>query len=346
MIRDIVQRTEEWFAWRKLGITASVAANILGYGYRTPWQEWALYKNRIDPEDLSGNPFVQRGVVMEDYVRRLWEERHDDLAIPVCVENDANPVIRASLDGMESSSKPVEFKVINKKAFELAREYGMVSPFFLQYWVQVQHQIVATEQSEGWLAAYCPDLEEDNYIEFLIQRDDPFIDNELIPGVMDFWNIHIQKNKPPALDPKRDIYIPEGDQLTGWKSLAHRWRELDAEMADIKSQLLSLDIQKKEVEKGLMEIMGDYRQAYAYGLQLTSFQKSGSIDYKAIVEKYLPDLDRHAIEAHRRSPSKPQLSIKEKQVDRSVIDIEARKREEFEKQRREELQNILPMAAW
>nr|WP_305831162.1 YqaJ viral recombinase family protein [Photobacterium leiognathi] len=65
-IVDLVQRTEAWFDWRKEGITASMIPVIMGLSaYQTPYQLWAEFVGLKEPDDLSGNYHVQRGVEQE-----------------------------------------------------------------------------------------------------------------------------------------------------------------------------------------------------------------------------------------------------------------------------------------
>ena len=83
------QRTDEWLAWRKLGVTASEAAIIMNESpYMTPWRLWAEKVGLAEPDDLSKNPFVQYGIEHEDVARREFEDRHPgEVALPICAES-------------------------------------------------------------------------------------------------------------------------------------------------------------------------------------------------------------------------------------------------------------------
>jgi putative phage-type endonuclease len=68
---DLSQRTPEWLAWRAAGVSASDVPTLLGVSpYKTPWRLWAEKTGLLLPQDLSGNPFVQRGIALEDEARR------------------------------------------------------------------------------------------------------------------------------------------------------------------------------------------------------------------------------------------------------------------------------------
>lgn len=67
---ELDQRTDAWFEWRKNGITASESPVIVGLSpYQTPWRLWAEKTGFMERPDLSKNPNVQRGVLLEDAVR-------------------------------------------------------------------------------------------------------------------------------------------------------------------------------------------------------------------------------------------------------------------------------------
>ena len=103
---DLDQRTDEWKQWRKLGVTATDSPVLFGL---VPEQNsielWAEKTGLKEPTDLSDIPAVRWGVEHEDYARSLWELKHGDIASPLCVESDANPIFRASLDGYTTNGE-------------------------------------------------------------------------------------------------------------------------------------------------------------------------------------------------------------------------------------------------
>jgi putative phage-type endonuclease len=107
---DIVQRSPEWHGWRSAGMSASDAPVVLGVSpFKTRWRLWAEKCGLAFEEDLSGNPYVRRGLEEED-IRRVYEDRHGVLLLPLCAESDAHPVVRASFDGLTDEGEPVEIK--------------------------------------------------------------------------------------------------------------------------------------------------------------------------------------------------------------------------------------------
>jgi putative phage-type endonuclease len=186
-IIDLCQRTPTWQAWRAKGITASESAVILGRSpYKTNERLFAERTGQREPEDLSRKPCVQRGIAFEDKVRQGFEERHDTLLLPLCVESTEHPILRASLDGLSDAGEPVELKVPTEKTYRQLVEQGERATAYQLAWVQLQHQLFVTEAAQGWLV-FDPCIRDLPPLEFPIQRYDDFLHNELIPGCLAFW---------------------------------------------------------------------------------------------------------------------------------------------------------------
>lgn len=66
------QRSPEWFALRKDGITATEAAVIAGLSpYKTPYQLWAEKLGKYEPEPVG--PAAVRGLLLESAVAEFYE---------------------------------------------------------------------------------------------------------------------------------------------------------------------------------------------------------------------------------------------------------------------------------
>ena len=65
------QRSPEWHDWRRQGVTASDAAVLLGESPYKSLPTWEEKLGLLKPQDLSGNPNVQRGV-REDDAEAVW----------------------------------------------------------------------------------------------------------------------------------------------------------------------------------------------------------------------------------------------------------------------------------
>ncbi len=313
-IVNLQQRSDEWHEWRKGGISASEVPTIIGKSpYQTPWRLWAEKTGRVPRPDLSKNPHVQRGVRLEDTVRRRYEDAHPgEILLPVCASHDTEDWMRCSLDGLTGNSEPVEMKVPTLGRFIEVVEQGEKAPVFDLYWPQVQAQIFVSDAKQATICFYTPDSEDlpegqDNYLEIVIPRDDDFIQNTMLPKCREFWE-WVQNEKEPPKDPERDIFVPEPAVYAAWESLAQKRRVLEAEKKRLEDKLKALKKDMGANEKELVAMMGEFVRADAAGIRVTRSNVQGSVDYKKIVEKLLPDLDPAELEAARR-PGRTQNRI-------------------------------------
>jgi len=186
-IIPLTQRTPEWHQWRSQGITASESAVILGHSpYKTNEQLFAERTGQREPEEISRKPCVQRGIAFEDHVRRGFEQRHDTILLPLCAESTEQPVLRCSLDGLSDDGEPVELKVPTPKTYQQLVAQREQAIAYKLAWVQLQHQLYVTEAEQGWLV-FDPWLADLSPLEFLVERNDRFIETELIPAALRFW---------------------------------------------------------------------------------------------------------------------------------------------------------------
>lgn len=327
---NVGQRTPEWYAWRTQGVSASEIATILGRSpYKTPWRLWAEVLGKVPTEDLSRNPNVRRGVEKEKKARQEYESRHGDILLPVCVESSEMPVFRASLDGLSDTGEPVELKCPAISTYREVLEQGENSTPYKLYWPQVQQQIFVTGAARGYLCFYSDDVEdgEPSYLEFTVQRDDAFIQKELIPKGVEFWNL-VLTGKEPAKDPERDIFVPGGNDFGTWERLAEERKFLSVALSSIEAQVKDLKGKLRDNESGLLQLMGNFMRAEACGIRVTRFSKEGAIDYKALLSDLLPDLDDATIEKYRR-PGSDQVRITEAEtMEAAVADREGQARYE------------------
>ena len=299
-ITDVIQRTPPWERWRAQGVTASEAAIILGRSpYKTPWRLWAERTGIAREADLSANPHVRRGNALEDEARRAFEERHDTLLLPLCGESEEHPVLRASFDGIADDGSPVELKVPAERTFAEVAAKKTEAPAFQLYWPQVQHQLCVAGAERGWLVFYGGPQ---RLLEFPVARDEAFLNAELVPACLAFWEA-VAKRKEPPRDPARDLYVPVGEELDHWSVLAGEYRDLLREKAGLDARLKESKEDLDRVEVALIGMMGGFLAAEAAGVKVTRYLQSGAIDYGKALKALLPELDAAALETYRRKAS-------------------------------------------
>ena len=276
-IVKLEQRTPEWRRWRQCGITATDAAVILGLSpYKSRKRLWAEKVGRIEPADLSGNPFVQYGVAHEDDARRLFELAHEVCVMPACAECGENPVFRASFDGLTPENEPVEIKCPSDAVLEEVRSAGVESSACRLYAVQVQHQMLVAGAKRGWLVFY----DHGRILEFELARDDAMIARILEEG-MKFHQL-IVEGRPPESNPQKDFFVPAPESAERWMQAALRWRGLEAQIEALERRLGELKGRQLKVRDELAGMMGDFDRADFGGIALTRSMTRGKCDLGAV----------------------------------------------------------------
>lgn len=295
---NLEQRTPEWRRWRQCGITATDSAVILGMSpYKSRKRLWAEKVGRIEPADLSKNPFVQYGVAHEDDARRLFELAHDICVMPACAEYDGNPIFRASFDGLTPDDEPVEIKCPGDTVLDEVKREGLESRTCRLYAVQVQHQMLVSGAKRGWLVFF----DHGRILEFEIERDEAIIERILDEGKA--FHSLITQGRPPECDPKKDSFVPTPDEAQRWMQAAHRWRGLEAQIEALDRRLADLKSSQLKVRDELAAMMGEFDRADFGGIALTRSMTRGKSDLAAVFrdvtgrEPTDEELDR------RRSPA-------------------------------------------
>lgn len=316
IVKDIVQRSDQWHAWRKEGISASDAPVLAQRSpYKTPWRLFAEKTGLVVVKDLSRNPNVRRGVLNEGAARTRFEETMDDpdlighadesvrqsLAgkcgfslIPVCGESDANPLMRASFDGLSATGIPVEIKCPATSTFLDVVLLGVESKAYKTYWCQVQHQMYVSGASKGYLYFWYEGFD----VSFEIERDDAFI-AELLDASMEFF-ARLKNGIEPAKDPDRDMYIPSGNiDQQKWLEIAVEYRQQDDKLIGYQAEVKRLQAMLDEKERQFLEMMGDYSCGEYAGVRVTQYSARGSVSYKSVVKSLLPALTEAEMEPFR-----------------------------------------------
>jgi putative phage-type endonuclease len=285
-IVNIAQRTPEWFAWRNEGITASMIPVILGMSpYKTPYELWAELCGFKEPDDLSKNWHVQRGIAQEPEAREWYENETGRPYLPLCVEADHNPLFRASLDGLygttEKDRDVLEVKCPCEKIFlEIGSMQGQ-SPNFKMYVAQVQWQLNAANASKGklffWLRKHKP-------ITALINRNDKFIAHAE-KEALKFWDL-IQTKTPPQMIEGRDktIYHKEV-QKSEWDSHSTAYRTVEQKIKEMKAEIAKLEAEAESHADYLKSLIPSGLQTFTKdGIRVTKVTRDGSTDNKKLID--------------------------------------------------------------
>lgn len=323
-IINLSQRSPRWHQWRKGGVSASVAAVILGTSpYKTRWRLWAEKTGRAAEEDLSKNPNVMRGFQLEDRARQCCESvLGEDFLLPVCAESDKNSLVLASFDGLTESNIPTELKCPCQTNYDSVVAEGEASESFKLYYPQIQQQIYVADAPYGWLMFYSPANNGDHRI-FKVPRDDTLI-TDLLTGIGEFWEL-VQKDQPPALDEERDLYIPSDEEAGDWIYQATDYRLLDQQIREIERKIKELKGKQSVAQKVMQDMMGSFYKAEFAGVSITCFEKQGTVDYRRFLSENHPNVDNQSLEMYRKdSTTQYRVTVTNKAMPRNIIDMETR----------------------
>ncbi len=280
---NLVQRSDEWMAWRNSGITATDACVLLGLDpEKSPYSLWAEKTGRLAKKDLSVVPAVRYGVEHENVARELYNSRYDDLVAPCCAEYDADHRFRASFDGIDLGGQPVEFKCPLPNGSTLAdvKANKEKSEAYKKYYPQMQHQLLVADVSFGHLVFFeeKPEGEDKPTLySFRIERDERMIQEILTKG-KEFLE-HLEKDTPPERR-RGDLYTPKGEQ-------AYKWMEVATIYKEIVPQLEALTAKRDALKKQLIDLLGQETAANFGGISMTVSQSKPSVDYKAALKGLL-----------------------------------------------------------
>lgn len=287
---DLVQRSDAWFEWRKQGITASMIPVIMGLSsYQTPYQLWAELVGLKEPDDLSNNYHVQRGVEQEPEAREAVEQEVGRPYLPVCVEADHNPLFKASLDGLYQSGSDMEVLEIKcpcEKIYNEILELKAHSPTFLMYAAQVQWQLNCSGATKGKLYFY---LRGKRPVSTTIFRNEAFI-KEAEDAALSFWN-WVQTQTPPPLVEK-DKVVYDIDKTDEWSHKVKSYTTKSKELAELEALVKQAKAEIKTLEQYFTSKIPDDVQSFEQdGIRATRVERKGSVNYKNLIADIEQQMD-------------------------------------------------------
>ena len=148
----ILHSREDWLAARKNFIGGSDAAAVLGLNpYKTNLELWQEKTGLVQPEDISGKPYVQYGHAAESYLRNLFALDFPEYEVGYTENNlwlnNAFPFAHASLDGwltdQDGRKGILEIKTTNILQSMQKEKWDHRIPD--NYYIQVLHYLMVTE---------------------------------------------------------------------------------------------------------------------------------------------------------------------------------------------------------
>ncbi len=282
------QQTDAWHKWRAEGIGASLAPGLMDVNPwfpRTPYEVFLLLTKRATPPPITDA--MRRGLELERVAREAFEARTGLLVEPGTREHPDHPFLRASLDGITLDGRDlVEVKVPGRETFETLRNEVQIPLHF--YW-QVQQQLAVSGAERGYLWIYAPD---GDGLLFPVTPNPEDI-ARLVARAHDVWQCVQTDNAPPLTE--RDTRVRSDPK---WLTAAAEYRHAEALVSE---WTIILD----RARRALISLMQGAAHVAGGGIVATRYARQGTVDYKAIVQARLPDVD---VASYRR-PGGEQVRI-------------------------------------
>ena len=285
----LAQSTPEWLDWRKAGITASDVSCLFDANpYKTQWKLWAEKSGLQVEDDIEGNPYVRRGKTFEHLLREHVVSTRKVGIMPACIEHDTIPYLRASLDGIDRNRRPWEFKIPSPRNFEEVRKHQLQSEPANRAYLQVQHQLLVTGASEGYLVFGLIDdvgrvAKVTDYI-LLIVAADPVVHHAILDRTQEFMRRLAERDEPPK-DPDRDLFAPQSpENAVRWQEAAAKMLPLLSLKAALKAQISKVEQELEDASRPILDVLGSNKVGEFAGLRAIRVDRSGSIDWTAFVK--------------------------------------------------------------
>ena len=270
-IVNLVQGSTEWLEYRRSMRNASETAAVIGVSpWVTPYQLWQLKTGR---REQSVNAAMLNGTALEPQARSAYELETGHVMQPLVMqEGDYS----ASLDGITlQGDLIVEIKVPMKgsnSSLWRAVEAGKVPCHYVS---QIQHQLMVT----GATTAHLWVFDGARGLLRVVERDEAAM--ATIRDAWDSFSAFLLSDSPPPLLPADTVLREDAD----W-SLAARAYARAKRAASVADEAL------ERAREALVALAGHPREEGA-GVAVTRFWRTGTVDYKKVVELQGVDLEAY-----------------------------------------------------
>ena len=279
---------QEWLKQRKIG--SSDAIVIMGCAPRN-WEintPFKLWQQRINETQTFENSAMLKGKFYEEEATQ-WAEDHLGILLErqKCVFHADHDFMSATLDAVSYDGRVVvEVKTSQQVFMQISA--GKIPP---TYYPQVQHQLEVQGAEKCYLVGYVPASGDEEPLGACIEvkRDDKYI-ADMIKKERAFWQC-MTTFTPPELTTWD--YEEREDAL--WDEAAYEFLMLEKELESFE------ELKKKRdgIRDRLIELANG-RNSRGSGVKLTQTFPKGKVNYEAIPELKLVDLDKYREPAKER----------------------------------------------
>lgn len=186
-----------WHAARMEGVGGSDVAAILGLSpWRTAYELWLEKTGQRPMQDISGNPAVEWGKILEPIIGGHYAAMHPDRTIERVdgiLRSIERPWAQASLDYAVRSPEGMGVLEVKTASYMSASKWEDGVPIY--YLTQVQHYLSVT----GWKWADVAVLiGGQDYREYRVERDEDDM-AAIARGVDQFWIVNVKERTAPEI---------------------------------------------------------------------------------------------------------------------------------------------------
>ena len=269
-IVKLAQGSAEWHLHRMAHRNASETPAVLGLSpWTTPYQLWLQRTGRATVEVTTA---MAHGTQLEPQARAAYEALTGHVMQPlVLVDGDYS----ASLDGITlDGDLIVEIKCPKSKDAKLLQEARAGRVPVHVYW-QLQHQLLVSGADLAHLFVY--DGKDGILIE---QQPEPEVWSTITQGWDRFVEYVVADRPPPFTE--RDTVVREDPE---WETAAREFVALKAAADTVAEQL--------DAAKQRLVALTAHTSEQGFGVTVTRYLKTGSVDYKRVPQLVGVDLDQY-----------------------------------------------------
>lgn len=298
---DNDEKTRQWLQSRKKGIGGSDAAAVLGLNhYKSPYNVWLEKTYRVDPDDISDNPKVYWGTVLESVVADEFARRHPEMNVRrlngIMVSYEY-PFMIASIDREinDGGNKGIlEIKTAGESA---KHDWEDGIPDY--YLPQVNHYLAVSGYEFAYVAVL---IGGNDYREYRIERDDDDI-AYMIEREAAFWEHVKNDTQPPMIGIKAesDALV---EQYSSSDDVFIEMLDQDVpeigEREEIKKQIKELEKRESEITNNLKAMIGEH-----YGIKTPRYKitwsrsETSRFDSKRFKKDHPEMVDEYTVTATR-----------------------------------------------
>lgn len=263
-------------------VTASRVASILGLSrYRSAtdtMREMVRQHYGLDPE-WNGNYITRMGQELEPRIRAAYTRQTGrPIALAPFIVHPTIDWLGATPDGMVDDDGLVELKLIGRQYVHYSQRPD--------YEVQCRLQLAVTRRKWCDLVMFHkPDPDEPDQHPWVsrVTPVQPDWLESVMPKLTEFHDRFLELTAPPEPDEQWLTPADVGRTDEEWQQAALDWADRKADLEDAQAAL--------EAASARLSELADGHSARGCGVSVSVVERTGSVDWKGIAERFAPNVD-------------------------------------------------------